>query len=54
MSSQTFKAQMAVGSWMGTPLMPDVIEPTTVIEAKMKGKAATKQIESIVINNDSS
>ncbi|KZP21977.1 hypothetical protein FIBSPDRAFT_671842, partial [Athelia psychrophila] len=31
MSSQTFKAQMAVGSWAGTPLMPDLELPSSII-----------------------
>jgi hypothetical protein len=38
MSSQTFKAQMAVGSWAGTPLMPDLKGPTATVQAQMKGK----------------
>jgi hypothetical protein len=35
MSSQTFKAEMAVGSWDGTPLMPDISEAIRIIERKM-------------------
>ena len=35
MSSQTFKAEMAVGSWGGTPLMPNISEAVRVIERKM-------------------
>lgn len=35
MSSQTFKAEMAVGSWFGTPLMPNIEEAVRIIEAKM-------------------
>jgi hypothetical protein len=35
MSSQTFKAEMAVGSWDGTPLMPNISEATRIIERKM-------------------
>ena len=35
MSSQTFKAEMAVGSWDGTPLMPDISEAIRVIKRKM-------------------
>jgi hypothetical protein len=35
MSSQTFKAEMAVGSWDGMPLMPNISEAITIIEKKM-------------------
>jgi hypothetical protein len=35
MSSQTFKAEMAVGSWDGTPLMPNISEAIRIIERKM-------------------
>jgi hypothetical protein len=35
MSSQTFKAEMAVGSWDGTPLMPDISEAIRIIKRKM-------------------
>jgi hypothetical protein len=42
MSSQTFKAKMAVGSWDGTPLMPNISEAISVIERKMaRGDCAT-------------
>jgi hypothetical protein len=37
-SSQTFKAEMGVGSWFGTPFMPDITIPTSIIEARQKGK----------------
>jgi hypothetical protein len=37
-SSQTFKAQMAVGSWIGTPLMPDITHPTNILQARMTRK----------------
>ena len=33
--SQIFKAEMAVGSWDGTPLMPNISEAISVIERKM-------------------
>ena len=42
---------MAVGSWMGTPIMPDLIRPTTVIEAKMRQKGKGKDV-AIVIDDD--
>ena len=35
MSSQNFKAEMAVGSWDGTPLMPNISEAICIIERKM-------------------
>ncbi|EGN92943.1 hypothetical protein SERLA73DRAFT_29109, partial [Serpula lacrymans var. lacrymans S7.3] len=35
MSSQAFKAQMAVGSWSKTPLMPDLAIPTEIICSQM-------------------
>ncbi|KAG2340826.1 hypothetical protein BDR05DRAFT_863032, partial [Suillus weaverae] len=34
-SSQTFKAQVAVGSWFTTPLMPDLSVATTIMQKKM-------------------
>ncbi|KIJ06129.1 hypothetical protein PAXINDRAFT_75911 [Paxillus involutus ATCC 200175] len=33
-SSQTFKSEMAIGSWEGTPLFPDVRRAVDIIEAK--------------------
>lgn len=36
-SSQTFKAQVAVGSWFNTPLMPDLEVATNIMRQKMKG-----------------
>ncbi|EUC55935.1 hAT family dimerization protein, partial [Rhizoctonia solani AG-3 Rhs1AP] len=35
MSPATFEAKMAVGSWYDTPLLPDISEVATVIEAAM-------------------
>ncbi|GBE85907.1 hypothetical protein SCP_0804310 [Sparassis crispa] len=37
--SQTFKASMAVGSWDGTPLLPDFPELTQLMRAKLRGDA---------------
>ncbi|KAG2103989.1 uncharacterized protein F5147DRAFT_775695 [Suillus discolor] len=38
-SSQTFKAQVAVGSWFNTPLMLDLSVTTNIMRQKMaKGK----------------
>lgn len=35
MSSQTFKAQMSVGSWASTPLFPGLESITKIIETRM-------------------
>jgi hypothetical protein len=48
MSSQTFRAQVAVGSWSGTPLMPDIDLkiPTEIIrtgKARTRGKIKIKR-----------
>ncbi|KAI0038415.1 hypothetical protein FA95DRAFT_1578217 [Auriscalpium vulgare] len=40
MSSNTFIAEMAVGSWNGTPLFPHASCAVDVIEKKMSGQAA--------------
>ncbi|KAG2051814.1 hypothetical protein BDR06DRAFT_889076, partial [Suillus hirtellus] len=38
-SSQTFKAQVAVELWFNTPLMPDLSVATNIMQQKMaKGK----------------
>ncbi|KAG2353393.1 hypothetical protein BDR07DRAFT_1283007 [Suillus spraguei] len=34
-SSQTFKAQVSVGSWFNTPLMPDLGAATTIMHKKI-------------------
>ncbi|KAF8990540.1 hypothetical protein BDQ17DRAFT_1255708, partial [Cyathus striatus] len=39
MSSQTFKAQMALGSWAKTPLFPGFDSATQVIEKVMSGSS---------------
>ncbi|KAG1778013.1 hypothetical protein EV702DRAFT_968704, partial [Suillus placidus] len=44
-SSQTFKAQVAVGSWFTTPLMPDLSVTTTIMQKKM-GKEKGKEKDS--------
>jgi len=47
MSSQTFKAEMAVGSWDGTPLMPNISEAISVIERKMaRGATSDDNLDS--------
>ena len=35
MSSRTFQAQMAVGSWVNTPLLPDLTQAALAVEASM-------------------
>ena len=49
MSSQTFKAQMAIGPWAGTPFMPNLDIPTSIVADTMsrdrKGKGTEKVIE---------
>ena len=35
MSSQTFKAEMAVGSWDGAPLMPNISNAICIMEKHM-------------------
>jgi hypothetical protein len=37
MSSQTSKAEMAVGSWDGTPLMPNISEAISIMEKHIQG-----------------
>ena len=39
MSSQTFKVDMAVGSWDGTPLFPDPQAAFSITEKKISGQA---------------
>ncbi|KAJ7723018.1 hypothetical protein DFH07DRAFT_719217, partial [Mycena maculata] len=34
-SSQTFKARVALGSWIGTPLMPSCSNATVIMEQKL-------------------
>ncbi|KAJ7772031.1 hypothetical protein DFH07DRAFT_718246, partial [Mycena maculata] len=34
-SSQTFKARVALGSWIGTPLMPSSSDATVIMEQKL-------------------
>jgi hypothetical protein len=35
MSSRTFQAKMAVGSWAGTPLLPDLTAAAAAVQATM-------------------
>ncbi|KAJ6628485.1 hypothetical protein B0H10DRAFT_1725883, partial [Mycena sp. CBHHK59/15] len=34
-SSQTFKAHVALGSWIGTPLMPSSSDAAAIMERKL-------------------
>ena len=46
--SQSFKAEAAVGSWYGTPLLPDIKIPTSTINNKMSrstGKGPASEFE---------
>lgn len=46
MSSQTFKSEMAVGSWDGTPLMPDIQGAIAIMERKMsRGSSASEDMD---------
>jgi len=38
MSSQTFKAQMAIGSWIGPPIFPSLRPFVSIIEDRMSRK----------------
>jgi hypothetical protein len=44
MSSQTFKAQMAVGSWSTTPLFPGLSDVVKIVEKKMaRGQSSSAE-----------
>jgi hypothetical protein len=45
MSPQTFKAQIAIGSWSRTPLYPGLVEVMRIIERSMAGKNAGEDTE---------
>jgi hypothetical protein len=55
MGSQTFRAQVAVGSWSGTLLMPDPKVPTEtkVFRIGNKGKEKEEENATPVINPQS-
>lgn len=38
MGSQSFKAQMAIGSWLSTPLLPDIDQVTKIISDRLQRK----------------
>jgi hypothetical protein len=61
MSGQTFKAQVALGSWSKTPLMPGLKMATDIIELQMQGKwgrgkpdKGKEKANAIVVNNSDS
>jgi hypothetical protein len=45
MNSQTFKAQVAVGSWAKTPLYPRFTEVTKIVERNMASREAELEVE---------
>ncbi|KAI6042353.1 hypothetical protein EDC04DRAFT_2564264 [Pisolithus marmoratus] len=46
MGSQSFKAQVAVGSWYNTPLLPSTSSAAVIIKNKLsKGKDQAEPIE---------
>jgi hypothetical protein len=47
MNSQTFKAQVAVGSWAKTPLYPGFVEVTKIIERSMVSREVELEVEAM-------
>ncbi|KAI0061955.1 hypothetical protein BV25DRAFT_1804935, partial [Artomyces pyxidatus] len=50
MSSQSFKAKMAIGSWIHTPLMPDMEIASSIVAARMKKESQANSDKVIVIS----
>ena len=44
-SPQTFKAQVAIGSWARTPLYPGLSETIKIIEKQMRGEQVEYEME---------
>ena len=44
-SPQTFKAQVAVGSWARTPLYPGLSETIKIVEKQMRGEQVEHEVE---------
>jgi hypothetical protein len=44
-SPQTFKAQVAVGSWAKTPLYPGLSETIKIVEKQMRGEQVEHETE---------
>ncbi|KAI9574966.1 hypothetical protein HD554DRAFT_2010427, partial [Boletus coccyginus] len=51
--SQRFKAQIAVGSWFGTPLIPDSKIPTGMIRNRMTRSIGTEWLSRMWTPNPS-
>ena len=47
MNSQTFKAQVAVGSWANTPLYPEFTEVTKIVEKNMGSRGVELEVEGL-------
>jgi hypothetical protein len=47
MNSQTFKAQVAVGSWAKTPLYPGFTEVTKIVERNMASGEVELDVEGL-------
>jgi hypothetical protein len=45
MNSQTFKAQVAVGSWARTPLYPGFIEVMKIVKRSIEGGGVELEVE---------
>ena len=52
MSSQTFKAQVALGSWTKAPFWPGLSEVTKIVEREMKADE-TPETQADVVEEDS-
>lgn len=44
MSLSTFRAKMALGSWFGTPLLPNIEEVVEVMNSETGGRSETLEI----------
>ena len=47
MNSQTFKVQVAIGSWARTPLYPEFTEVTKIVERTMAGGEVELGVEAM-------
>jgi len=53
-SSQTFRAKVALGSWIGTPLWPGISDVTKILEPKLPSKTKGKVKEVEIMDVDDS
>lgn len=53
MSSQTFKAQMAVGSWAKTPMYPGFDQTVKIVDSRMAGKDKEEESDDLQSDNQS-